>query len=88
MKSAYELAMEKLEQESPSSALSDEQKQQLAEVDRVYDAKIAEREVYLKDAMTKVGSASERHELEQQLKADRAKINAERESKKDKVRNA
>jgi RPA family protein len=33
MKSAYELAMERLEKKAPSLALTDEQKQQIAEID-------------------------------------------------------
>ena len=35
MKSAYELAMERLEKTSPSISLSDEQKKEIAEVDSV-----------------------------------------------------
>jgi len=88
MKSAYELAMEKLEKEDPSSAVTDEQKEQLAEIDRLYDAKIAEREVFLKGSIAKAKDHAERQQLEQQLKDERAKINAERESKKDRVRGA
>ena len=43
MKSAYELAMERLEQSSgPSKKLSEDQKQQIAELEKTYDAKIAE----------------------------------------------
>lgn len=88
MKSAYELAMERLEKESPATALTEEQKDQLADIDRVYDAKIAEREVYLKDAIAKAKDITQRQELEKQLKDERKKINAERESKKDQVRGA
>lgn len=86
MKSAYELAMERLEKESPTAALTEEQKDQLAEIDRVYDAKIAEREVFLKDSIKKAKDAAERKKLEQQLVTERNKINDERESKKNKVR--
>ena len=53
MKSAYELAMERLEKASPSISLTDEQKKEIAEVDSVYRAKIAEREVFLKDQIRK-----------------------------------
>lgn len=86
MKSAYELAMERLEKESPTTALTEEQKNQLADIDRVYDAKIAEREVFLKDSIKKAKDATERKKLEQELVAERNKINDERESKKNKVR--
>ena len=43
MKSAYELAMERLEKKAPSVALTDEQKQQIAEIDSTFKARIAER---------------------------------------------
>lgn len=88
MKSAYELAMERLEKDSPTTALTEEKKAQLAEIDRVYDAKIAEREVYMKSSIANAKDRNERQQLEQQLKDERKKINAERESKKDKVRGA
>ena len=47
MKSAYELAMERLERSAPSVTLSDEQKAQLAEIDSSFKAKIAEKELFL-----------------------------------------
>ena len=47
MKSAYELAMEKLQKESPDQSLSDEKKAELAELDNLYKSKLAEREVFL-----------------------------------------
>ncbi|MFP6873140.1 MAG: hypothetical protein VCA55_06470 [Verrucomicrobiales bacterium] len=47
MKSAYELAMERLEKESPQVSISDEKKQEIADIDRKYRAKIAERELFL-----------------------------------------
>lgn len=43
MKSAYELAMERLEREGgPGKKLSSEQRARIAEIDKIYDAKIAE----------------------------------------------
>ena len=47
MKSAYELAMERLEQSAPQKKLTDEQKAQIAEIESKFKAKIAEREVFL-----------------------------------------
>ena len=49
MKSAYELAMERLQKTSPSFSLTEEQKKELAEVDSIYRAKIAEKELFLKE---------------------------------------
>ena len=45
MKTAYELAMERLGRASPLAKLSEEQRKALAELDSVYKAKIAEREI-------------------------------------------
>src|ERR1044071_706442 len=44
MKSSYELAMERLNKNSPAVKLNPEQKQKLAELDSLYASKIAERE--------------------------------------------
>ncbi|MBA3386858.1 MAG: hypothetical protein H0T95_09625, partial [Chthoniobacterales bacterium] len=49
MKSAYELAMERLEKKAPSVTLTTEQKEQIGEIDSSYRAKIAEKELFLKD---------------------------------------
>lgn len=89
MKSAYELAMERLEKEDPSAVkpLTDEQRAKLAEIDKVYDAKVAEREVFLKGKLA-TARGEEAEQLEQQLKHERARINEEREDKKNKVRTA
>ena len=45
MKSAYELAMERLEKSAPTLTLTDAQKAQMAEVDSTYKARIAEKEL-------------------------------------------
>jgi hypothetical protein len=46
MKSAYEIAMERLEQDrGPSARLTDAQKEQIAEIDRKYDARLAEEKL-------------------------------------------
>ena len=47
MKSAFELAMERLEKEAPTRELTDEQRGKLAELSKVYEAKIADRVVFL-----------------------------------------
>jgi hypothetical protein len=89
MKSSYELAMERLNKTAPAVKLSNAQKKQLAELDSKYTAKIAEREIALKDEMAKVADDFEKAEaLQQQLTADRKKLQAELEEKKEKVRAA
>jgi hypothetical protein len=89
MKSAYELAMERLEKESPSTKLSDEQKAEIAEIDNACKAKVAEKEVFLKDQIAKAQAAGkwdEIPELEQQLAREFRRIKDDAEAKKAKVR--
>ena len=89
MKSAYELAMERLEKASPSIALTEDQRQEIAELDSVYRAKIAEREVFLKDQISKAqiaGNLDEVQSLEKQLASEMRRLQDECEAKKEKLR--
>jgi len=89
MKSAYELAMERLEKASPSILLSAEQKKEIAEIDSVYRAKIAEKEVFLKDQIRKAhtaGNLEEVQSFEKQLAAEIRRLQEECELKKQKLR--
>ncbi len=62
MKSAYELAMERLQKASPSLALNEDQKKELAEIDSVYRAKIAEKELFLKNQIRSAQNAGKSEE--------------------------
>ena len=89
MKSAYELAMERLNKTSPTVKLTAGQKKELGELDSKYAAKIAEREIALKDEIQKAAEAGEAEKMEQiqrQLSDDRKKLQTELEEKKDRVR--
>lgn len=89
MKSSYELAMERLNKNSPAAKLTAAQKQQLAELDSKYTAKIAEREIAIKDEISKLagsGDDAQVGQLQQQLVSDRKKFQAELEEKKEAVR--
>jgi hypothetical protein len=89
MKSAYELAMERLNKSAPAVAVTDEQKKQLAELDSRYSAKIAEREIFLKDeraAAAAKGDFEAVAQLEKQLISVRKSLQVELEEKKEKVR--
>lgn len=91
MKSAYELAMERLNKSSPTVKLSNEQKAQLAELDSQCAAKIAERELFLKDEIVKAvdkGDPEAIEQLEKQLLSDRKSIRADFDEKKEKIRAA
>jgi hypothetical protein len=89
MKSAYELAMERLSKTSPTVKLSDAQKKEIADLESQCAAKIAERELLLKDEIVKAidkGDAEAMEQLEKQLASDRKTIRAQFEEKKEKVR--
>ncbi len=87
MKTAYELAMERLNQSAPAVKLTDAQKKELADLDGKYAAKIAEREIALSAEMAKVAGDFEKEEsLRQQLTMERKKLQAELEEKKESVR--
>jgi hypothetical protein len=87
MKTAYELAMERLNKTAPAKKMSETQKQELAELDSKYAAKIAEREIALKDEIAKAAGDFEKMEtLQQQLLAERKKLQAELDEKKEQVR--
>lgn len=91
MKSAYELAMERLEGDSPQEKLSDEKKAELASVDEKYKAKIAEREVFLDDLIAKAaaqGNYAELPELETQKVREITSLREECEAEKEKARKA
>jgi hypothetical protein len=89
MKSAYELAMERLEKASPSLSLTDDQKKELAEVDSVYRAKIAEKELFLKNQIRNAqaaGKVEEPESLEKQLASEVRRLQEECEATKEKLR--
>ena len=89
MKSAYELAMERLNKTSPTVKLPADLKKKLAELDSFYAAKIAEREIFVKSELAKVvakGDFEAMQQLEKQLASDRKSLAAELEEKKEKLR--
>lgn len=89
MKSAYELAMERLNKTAPTVKLTPEQKKEIAELDSQYAAKVAEREIFLKGQIAKAsaeGDFENLEQLEKQLTSERKTLAAELEEKKEKVR--
>jgi len=89
MKSAYELAMERLKKASPSIALTEDQKKELADVDSLYRAKIAEQELFLKNQIRNAQAAGKLEEvesLEKQLASEIRRLQNECEAKKEKLR--
>ena len=89
MKSAFELAMERLEKESPTQELTEEQKAKLSELSKVYEAKIADKELFLNGEIVKAEAAGEFGQIEQltkQLASERKVLEEELEQKKNEVR--
>jgi hypothetical protein len=87
MKSAFELAMSRLEKESPTQKLTDDQKRLLAEVDADITAKIAEKRVFLEGEISKaVGDPETEEQLRKQLAMEIARLEERREEKKKKIR--
>ena len=91
MKTAYELAMERLNKSAPAVKVTDEQKKALAELDAKYAAKIAERELFIKGEIAKAVDRGEFEAVEQfekQLVAERKGLQSDLEDKKEKIRAA
>lgn len=91
MKTAYELAMERLSKTEPAIKLTAQQKKEIAELESKCAAKIAERELFVKGEIVKAidrGDAEAIAQLEKQLVSDRKSLQAGLEEKKAKVRNA
>lgn len=91
MKTAYELAMERLNKASPAVSLSAEQKQQLAELNSRYAARIAESEIALNTEIDQAASSGDFRKAEQlreRLVHECKSLRSELEEKKEKVRAA
>lgn len=88
LKSAWELALERTGGK-PTEKLTDAQKAKLAELDRIYTAKIAECELDLKPkiaAARSTGKLEDVQKLEETLRHEIAKLRNKHEEEKEKVR--
>ena len=91
MKSAYELAMERLQKESPDQSLSEEKKAELSELDNLYKSKLAEREVFLGGKIAEAeatGDFEALDQLQRQLTSDKKTLESELQEKKEAARGA
>jgi hypothetical protein len=89
MKTAYELAMERLSKAAPSVSLTQRQKEAIAELESKYKARLAQREIVLRgeiDGATAAGDLQAIEQLEKRLASDRKSIQTELEEKKAAVR--
>jgi hypothetical protein len=85
MKSAYELAMERLEKAAPTQKLNEDQKARIAEINSLYGSKIAEKETFLQGEIVKEkakGDHTAIAQLQDQLGREVRRLHAEWEEKK------
>ena len=81
--------MERLEKESPTQELTEEQKAKLSELSKVYEAKIADKELFLNGEIAKAEAVGEFDQIEQltkQLVSERKVLEEELEQRKNEVR--
>lgn len=90
MKSAYELALERLESqgiERPrEDAVSEGARQRMAEVRQKADAKLAELEILHRDRLKQLYDPAAREEEEEDYRRERRRIEGERERAVEKLR--
>ena len=85
MKSAYELAMSRLEKSAPTVSLTEKQKQAIAEVDSEINAKLAEKKLFLEGELAKADPA-EKDEIRRQLASEIQRLEEKREREKEQIR--
>jgi hypothetical protein len=93
-KSAYEIILERLKRQDREAGvedkpLRDEQRERIAELRKVYEARLAEREILHQSSLRKAAQAqdAEAYErLEQEYRRDRERISSERDRKIEEAR--
>lgn len=90
MKSAYELALERLEgqgiERPDEGALSDEVRERMAEARRKAEAKAAELEILHRDRLAKQPDPAERQKDEENYRRERQRIEERRDREIEKLR--
>ena len=92
-KSAYELAMERLKKKDADEgvserSLTDEQRNEIADVRKTYAARLAQEEILFKSKVQGLIDAESRRELEEHYRRDVERLNHERDRKIEKIREA
>src|SRR5262245_26192790 len=91
IKSAYELAMERLRRKDVEDGvqtrpITDAQKAAIAEVRNFYEAKLAEQDVLHHSTLRTTMDPEARAALETQYRRDRERLSSERDAKIEKIR--
>ena len=90
-KSAYELAMERLRKKDQEAGvlerrLTDEERAAIAEVKKVYEARLAEREILHRSNLAKATDPEAFAKVEEEYRRDRERITSERDRKLEEAR--
>jgi len=90
-KSAYEIILERLKKRDREDGVEErpvtgEQKARIAELRRVYEARLAEREILYQSSRRKAKDLEELDKLEEEYRRDRERIVSERDRKIDEAR--
>jgi len=93
LKSAYELAMERLRRRDADAGvdhrpLTDAQKAAVAEIRSFYQAKLAELEILHQSKVRAIADPAEREMLETEFRRERERLTGERDRKVDAAREA
>ena len=92
-KSAYEIILERLKKKDREDGVEErpltaEQKGRVAELRRVYEARLAEREILYQSSRRKAQDLETLDKLEEEYRRDRERIASERDRKLDETRKA
>jgi hypothetical protein len=92
-KSAYELAMQRLRKKDRDAGveerlLTSEQRAEIADVRRVYDARLAEREILYQSERRRAEAPEALEQLEENYRRDRERLAGERDAKVEKIRSS
>lgn len=93
MKSAYELAMERLNKKDAEAGierkrLTDAARAEIADIRSLYRSKLAEAEILHRDALRSTADPAARQGLEEDYQRERARLMREQEARIDKVHDA
>lgn len=90
-KSAYEIAMERLRQKDKDAGVEERevteaQKAAIGELRKVYEAKLAEREILHRSKLQKAADPAALEILEEEYRRDRERLTSERDRKIEEAR--
>ena len=89
MKSSYELAMERMGGDHTQKVLSVSQKEKIAEITNKYDAKIAEKKIFLEKSIQEEierGNQDEAEKIRSQLASEIVSLEEKADKEKDQIR--